>query len=293
MTTGFSCRVCPFDCQVDREVKLGVCRAPNELMIARTQLHFDEEPFISGTAKEGSGTVFFSRCNLSCVFCQNYLISQEGMGKAFSIADFVGRCKDMASEGALNINLVSPTPYSHLLVPALTALKKKIRIPVVWNSNGYETVGTIRSLEGLVDVYLPDMKYFSDVLAKRYSLAPGYFAIATKAIEEMRRQQPDNSFDPSGILQKGVAVRHLMLPGCPADSLEVLKWIDENLGNHTQISLMAQYFPTWRASEHPEIDRHLTAEEYQAGVDFLNEHGFDNALVQDLTSADSRYTPEF
>ncbi len=293
MTTDFACHVCPFDCGVDRSQAQGICQAPNELMISKVQKHFDEEPFISGIKGEGSGTIFFTHCNLGCIFCQNYLISQEGKGHASSATGFAEICEALAAEGALNINLVSPTPYSHLLVPALTEAKKRMPLPIVWNSNGYETVETLRSLEGLVDVYLPDLKYFTDTLAVKYSSAPKYFEFASQALLEMRRQQPVDVFNGQDHIQKGLVLRHLMLPGCSSDTLELLGWVHDHLGNRTMLSLMAQYYPTYQAATCPEIDRRLTAEEYQAGVDFLDEHGFENALVQELSSADCSYTPDF
>jgi putative pyruvate formate lyase activating enzyme len=241
--------------------------------------------------QEGSGTIFFTHCNLSCVFCQNYRISQLGNGAIATEAEFIAMCLALRDQGALNINLVSPTPYTRLLAATLPKVKQQLQIPIIWNSNAYEKAETLKLLEGLVDVWLPDLKYFSDDLANKYSLAPHYFEYATQAIREMRRQQPKDRFDDDEHIQHGLMILHLMLPGCTEDTLKLLGWINDNLGNQTRVNLMAQYYPVYRADKHAEINRKLTKEEYQRGVDFLIAHEFGHALIQDLSSADERYTP--
>jgi len=285
------CNACPFECNVDRSVKPGRCRATDEIEVAQAQLHFWEEPPISGT--RGSGTIFFSHCNLSCKFCQNYDISQIGFGKKVTPEKLLEIMFNLERQGAHNINLVSPTHYSLQLLPLLKKAKAKLKIPIVWNSNGYEKVETLRQLAGLVSIYLPDLKYFSDELARNFSSAPDYFKYATAAILEMKRQVGGNIYDDEGIIQRGLIIRHLVLPGQVEDSRQVLNWIKTNLGADTPISLMAQYYPTYRAKELPGMNRRLRAAEYQEIKEHFLALGFEQGFLQELSSASPDYTPDF
>lgn len=286
------CNICPHQCGVDRNQKLGVCQAPNQLKVAQAQLHFHEEPCISGTT--GSGTIFFSHCNLRCRFCQNYRISQEHFGKVVSPARFIEIMLQLQAQGAQNINLVSPTPYSDYLVGPLETAKAKgqLKIPIVWNSNGYEKVDTLSRLSGLVDVYLPDLKYFSGEIGRSFSGVEDYFEFAHMAILEMRRRVPRDEFE-NGLLVRGLIVRHLVLPGQAEDTKMVLRWLKDNLGAKTIVSLMSQYYPAFRAGEHLLLRRRVTAEEYREAYDCFLELGFEEGFVQELSSADARYTPDF
>ena len=280
------CNNCPRQCQEKKW-----CQSPDNFKINIYQLHFWEEPFISG--KNGSGAIFFSHCNLKCVFCQNYEISQLHQGKIYTEKEFIEICYSLKEMGAHNINLVSPTCYHNLLVKALKKLKnEKFPLPIVWNSNGYEKKENIKELEGLVDIYLPDLKYSDDNLAFKYSFCKNYFEIAKEAILEMARQKKDYKFE-NGILKEGLVVRHLVLPSCLDNSKGVLVFLRENLGKDVWISLMSQYTPLWKASLFPEINRKLTEKEYQEICEFALNLGFENILVQDLTSAKEKFIPDF
>jgi len=287
------CKICPHNCNVDRDKNLGVCRAPNKLLIAHAQLHHYEEPILSGYMREGSGGIFLAHCNLRCVFCQNFDISQTNCGKIFTAEEFQKLCFKLKDLGALNINLVSPTPYSLLLKEALEPIKLGLNLPIIWNSNGYEKVETLELLKDIVDIWLPDLKYFDNNLAIKYSGAPNYFDSASKAILAMKKFQPEDIFDEAGYLQKGLLIRHMILPGQVGDSLRILQWIYDNLGPHTQLSIMSQYYPMHRASEFPEINRKINDKEYQTVIAWLDDHGFDNYFSQELDSADIAYTPKF
>lgn len=285
------CRACPFECGVDRRQKLGVCRAPEEFVVAQAQLHFWEEPPISGT--RGSGTIFFTHCNLSCRFCQNYDISQLGFGRPVTPDRLLTIMFELEQQGAHNINLVTPTHYSEQLIPVLQQAQKKLKVPVVWNSNGYEKVETLAKLEGLVQVYLPDFKYFSPELSRQFSSAPDYTRYACSALLEMKRQVGTNRYDEYGIIEKGLIIRHLVLPGHTDDSKAILDWIADNLGTSTAISLMAQYYPTYRAAELPGMNRRLTPTEYEDVRTHLAKLGFEEGFCQELSSARREYTPDF
>ncbi len=286
------CNICPHQCGVDRNQKLGVCQAPNQLKAAQAKLHFHEEPCISGT--RGSGTIFFSHCNLQCRFCQNYRISQEHFGKVVSPSRFTEIMLELQAQGAQNINLVSPTPYLDCLVGPLETAKAKgqLKIPIVWNSNGYENVDALNRLSGLVDVYLSDLKYFSDEIGRSFSGVENYFEFARMAILEMRRQVPRDEFDGE-MMRKGLIVRHLVLPGQVDDSKRILEWLAANLGTGTIVSLMAQYYPAHRAAQYPPLDRRLTEHEYAQVCDNFIELGFSEGYVQELSSAEAHYTPDF
>ncbi|MBN2536903.1 radical SAM protein [candidate division WOR-3 bacterium] len=285
------CRACPLECRADRAAGRGACGANDRFEVSNIQLHLWEEPPISGM--RGSGTVFFSHCNLHCRFCQNWEISQLGRGRAITDAELESAILGLVEQGAHNVNLVSPTQYTDQLVPLLERLVPRLAVPVVWNSNAYEKLDRIQRLEGLVRVWLPDIKYQDDALARRYSSAPGYFGFASAAVSEMVRQVGANDCDDEGILRSGIIVRHLVLPGHSDDSIRILDWIAQELGTGVAISLMAQYYPAHRAAELEGMNRRLRPSEYARVRDHLEELGFETAFVQQLSSASSDYTPDF
>ena len=288
-----SCAECPRSCGADRSAGgRGVCGMPSELTVSRIALHPWEEPPISGT--RGSGTVFFAGCNLRCVFCQNRTISREGVGSVISEDDLITRMLTLQEEGAHNINLVTPTHYTTALVRLLTKIKPRLHIPVVWNSGGYESVESLRMLEGLVDVYLPDFKYMSPDLAAAYSAASDYPAVATEAVKEMYRQTGSITFDGDGIARKGVIVRHLVLPGCRADSMAVLRHLAEILPvEDIRVSVMRQYTPDFAMDcPHKNLHRRLTAFEYDSVLAVADELGI-VGYSQGKDAADKAFTPEF
>ena len=288
-----SCTECPRLCGADRAAGgRGVCGMPSELTVSRIALHPWEEPPISGT--RGSGTVFFAGCNLRCVFCQNRTISREGVGSVISEDDLITRMLTLQEEGAHNINLVTPTHYTTALVRLLTKIKPRLHIPVVWNSGGYESVESLRMLEGLVDVYLPDFKYMSPDLAAAYSAAPDYPAVATEAVKEMYRQTGSITFDGDGIASKGVIIRHLVLPGCRADSMAVLRHLADILPvEDIRVSVMRQYTPDFAMDcPHKNLHRRLTAFEYDSVLAVADELGI-VGYSQGKDAADKAFTPEF
>ena len=285
------CNICPRRCGIDRDVTPGYCGMTSELRIARAGLHFWEEPVISG--KSGSGTVFFSGCNLRCVFCQNYNISSGGSGKAITIERLQEIYQELIAKGAHNINLVTPTHYLEQIVKSL---EKSPGVPVVWNSNGYESVENLRKLEGKVQIYLPDLKYADNQLAAKYSGAENYFETACAAIKEMYRQTGDFEFDADGMLKKGVIIRHLILPGAVENSLKVIDYVSKNFTpGQVLFGLMRQYIPCGIVSEEkfPEINRKVTDEEYQIVEDALFASGIEDGYVQDESSASSEFIPDF
>ena len=283
------CNICPRQCGADREKEKGYCGKPNEFVLARAGLHLWEEPPISG--KNGSGTVFFSGCNLGCVYCQNYEISHGNVGKAISTGRLTEIFDELISKGAHNINLVNPTHYASALKKVLSEYKS--RVPIVYNSSGYEKTETLKALEGLVDIYLPDLKYINGDKALRYSAAKDYFDFASKALIEMKRQCPENIYDSDGIMRKGMIVRHLILPKNTNQSIEVLRWINENLGNDTAISLMAQYTPYGKIESYPELQRKITQREYDKVLSFAVDLGFTNIFTQEPSSASENFIPDF
>jgi putative pyruvate formate lyase activating enzyme len=285
------CHACPLECGIDRSVKLGVCRASDRFDVSLAQLHHWEEPPISGT--RGSGTIFFSHCNLRCRFCQNYDISQMGQGREVTPERLLAIMLELEQQGAHNINLVSPTHYSDQLLPVLELARSKLKVPIVWNSNGYEKAKTVARFEGLVQVFLPDLKYHSDELARACSSAPDYFRFASAAITEMKRQVGRNRYDEHGIIEKGLIIRHLVLPGHADDSKQLLQWIHDDLGPQTSVSLMAQYYPVHRADELPGMNRRLSNEEYDDVRRHFEELGFDEGFAQEHSSASRDFTPDF
>ena len=287
------CVQCPRACGVERNHScVGFCGVPDTFRIARASLHFWEEPFISG--KRGSGTVFFSGCNLQCVFCQNREISGGKLGKdidASALEEIFFRLRDA---GAHNINLVTPSHYAMQLRSVLERIKDRLGIPVIYNCGGYERLETLRSLEGLIDIYLPDLKYYSSALSEKYSGAADYFAVASQAIGEMIRQTGKPSFDADGMMKKGVVVRHLVLPGARQDSIQVLSALHELFGSDSfLLSLMNQYTPDFaKQCPYPELHRRLTTFEYQSVLNKAEQLGFEGC-IQGRDAANASYTPDF
>ena len=286
-----NCTLCPRQCRTDRRTNFGFCRSGDTVRAARASLHMWEEPCISGG--NGSGTVFFSGCVLKCCFCQNYKISAENFGKELSVSELADVFLRLADEGADNINLVNPTHFLPSIIPALEIVKKKIHLPVIYNSGGYERTETIRALDGLIDVYLPDIKYYSSEISAKYSAAPDYFEYALPAVMEMFRQTGKIQLDENGLIQKGLIIRHLVLPTHRHDSFRVLDEIAKHFPtDDIFISLMSQYTPFYKSCEHKEINRRISTFEYNSVCDHAVELGF-NGFMQERSSAKEEYTPEF
>lgn len=282
------CNACPRKCHIDREKAVGVCQSPAAFRVARAALHFWEEPCISG--KNGSGTVFFSGCNLRCVYCQNGAISNENRGVEISDERLVAIFDELVAQGAHNINLVTPTHYAERLAALLQ--QHKPSVPVVYNTSGYESVETLQRLEGLVDIYLTDFKYIRPEKAAQYSAAEDYPQVVMAALAEMRRQCPTEVFDESGMLQKGVIIRHLVLPANTNSSLAILDYLRAHDPN-CLLSLMAQYTPCGDLTNHPELNRRITKREYEKVIDYAAALGFERALIQKLSSSDKNFIPAF
>ena len=280
------CNICPRKCNIDRSKGIGFCGVGENLKLARAALHEWEEPIISGT--KGSGTIFFSGCNLKCVFCQNYDVSR-GFGKEVSVDRFIDIMKELEDKGAHNINLVTPSHYVSHIIEALD--KYRPNIPIVYNSSGYESLETIKRLKGYIDVYLPDLKYSDNALALKYSKAPNYFETATAAILEMRSQVTD--VIENDLMKSGLIVRHLVLPNALNNTLGVLDWITKNLDNTTYVSLMGQFTPYGEAQKYNELTRKIKPLEYKIAINKLIDNNFNNAFVQDLDSANGAYIPPF
>ncbi|MCI8668832.1 MAG: radical SAM protein [Lachnospiraceae bacterium] len=293
------CNLCPRNCNADRTSTTGYCKAGTGIRVARAALHFMEEPCISG--KTGSGTVFFSGCNLRCVYCQNYTISHENFGKEISVERLAEIFLELQEQGAVNINLVTGVMYVPWILRALDRVKGQLRIPVVYNSGGYESTETLRMLEGYVDIYLTDIKYYQEDLAIRYSAAPGYFFHGFAAAEEMIRQRGKPEFydnasfdDETAVLKSGVIIRHLVLPGMRQDSIALLQHLSRNLNREDYIlSLMSQFTPCYRCTEYKEINRRVTSFEYDSVINKALELGLDRTYIQDRNSAGEEYTPSF
>lgn len=281
------CKMCPRVCGVNRDEKTGFCDSPNGFRVARAALHFWEEPCISG--KNGSGTVFFSGCNLKCVFCQNSEISLKNKGVAVSEEKLIRIFEKLIDSGAENINLVNPTHYA-LQLKALFS-KWKCPVPLVYNCGGYESVETLQALNGIVDIYLPDFKYIRQDKTRKYSRAGDYPQVAEAAIAEMLRQQP-NAVLESGMMKKGVIIRHLILPGNTNSAIEIIDYCKDHF-NGAYLSLMAQYTPCGDLEKYPEINRKITKREYEKVVDYAISSGMQNVFVQERSSADENYIPPF
>lgn len=282
------CNICPRMCNVDRSESTGFCKAKNKPIISKVMLHHFEEPPISGS--KGSGAIFFASCTLKCVYCQNFEISTDCQGKEVSIETLASLFKQLEDAGAHNINLVSPTHFTNQIIEALKIYRPKI--PIIWNTSGFERAETIQKLKGFVDIFLTDIKYFSADLSKKFSLAPNYFEECSKATLEMRKNLPVDIFE-NGLITKGIIIRHLCLPHQTKDSEQIINWIFENLGNKTYISLMSQYTPMGHANQYPELSRKIKPIEYKILVNKLESLGFSNVFLQDYSSASDEFTPDF
>lgn len=284
------CNLCPRNCNTDRANERGFCNVSNSLTLARAGLHFWEEPCIS--AYGGAGAVFFSGCSLKCIYCQNEKISRGHTGKEISEKRLREIFDELIDQGADNINLVTPSHYADIIADALS--KEKLPVPVVYNTSAYEKTETLKMLDGLIDVYLPDYKYADSSLARKLSFAPDYPGIAFSAIEEMFRQRGSYTLDEDGILTSGVLIRHLVLPGFIDNTLDVIDKITSRFDD-TQVlfSLMSQYTPPKKELKIPSLNRRLTENEYSQAVDYLYLSGFENGFVQELSSAKEEYTPDF
>lgn len=286
------CNLCPRNCNVDREKgERGYCGAGNEMVIARYSLHMWEEPIISGN--NGSGTIFFSYCNMRCCFCQNYEISELHKGRVISKDEFSDICLELQEKGANNINLVTPTHYVNLIKDGLILAKEKgLSIPIVYNSSGYENVDTIKMLDGLIDIYLPDLKYYDDYYSKKYSNCNNYFLYASKTINEMVRQVGEIEYDSNGMLKKGVIVRHLLLPGNIDDSKKIVEYLYRTYQDNIIISIMNQYTPV-RKLEFDELNNKVTDEEYDNLIDYAYDLGVRNAFIQEGETQMTSFIPDF
>ena len=288
-----SCTICPHNCKINRNNgQIGRCRSGDKVKIALASVHNYEEPCISG--KNGSGTIFFSNCNLSCIYCQNYKISQLGKGYELSVEELANIMLKQQEKGVNNINLVTPTMYVYQIIEAIKIARKRgLKIPIIYNTNGYENVKTIQDLNGYVDIYLPDLKYYSNELSKKYSKIDNYFKYATEAIKEMYKQVGSPIFDEDGIIKKGLIIRHLVLPNHLQNSKHILKWIKENMPEDTYVSVMAQYFPTYKAKEDNLINRKLNKKEYREIEEFLYTLNLENGYMQELGEHEEEYVPNF
>ena len=282
------CNACPRGCNVDRQNTLGYCKSPEKFKLARASLHYWEEPCISG--KNGSGAIFFSGCNLGCVFCQNYEISHGCKGVEVSDDKLIDIMKRLVDEGANNINFVNPTHYSLQLLRVLE--KYKPPVPIVYNTSGYDSVETLKMLDGAVDIYLPDFKYIRPEKALKYSKAEDYPQVAEEALAEMKRQVGEDVFDENGIMQRGMIIRHLVLPSNTNSSISALDYLAENFGD-TYISVMAQYVPCRDLTEYKEINRPLTQREYDKVVNHIFDLGLQKIFVQELEAASDEFIPDF
>lgn len=283
-----TCNICPRMCNADRENSVGFCKAHLKPIVSKVMLHFFEEPPISGT--KGSGAIFFSSCTLKCVYCQNFDISTECKGKEISIESLASLFKQLEDAGAHNINLVSPTHFTDQIIEALNIYRPKI--PIIWNTSGFERASTIKKLKNYVDIFLTDFKYYSSELSSKFSLAPNYFSECSNSILEMRKILPEDIFE-NGIMKKGIIIRHLCLPSQTQDSEKIIDWIYQNLGNNIYISLMSQYTPMGRAKDFPILNRKIKPIEYKILTKKLEKLGFKNVFLQDFSSASEEFTPNF
>ena len=286
------CMLCPRKCGINRNKgEVGFCHASNKIKIAKAYLHKWEEPPITG--EKGSGTIFFSNCNLRCLFCQNYYIGEEGNGVEISVDRFSEICLDLQSRGATNINLVTPTHYVPLIIDGIKLAKSRgLTIPIVYNSSGYENVDIIKLLDGIVDVYLPDFKYYSNELAMKYSKCNDYFENASLALEEMVRQKPECVFDENGIIKSGVIVRHLLIPEMENDSKKILKYLYDTYKDNIYISIMNQYTPV-RKCKYEELNTTIDDEIYEDVIDYAWNIGIRNAFIQEGETQSESFIPKW
>ncbi len=277
----YSCTLCPWKCGVNRfqGKKLGVCRSRSKAMVSSYNLHFGEEPPISG--EKGSGTIFFTNCTLRCAFCQNYPISQYGAGKEYSDDELASMMLNLQDRGAHNINFVTPTHFVANILNALyIAVKKGLRIPLVYNTSGYELIETLKLLDGIIDIYLPDIKYSDNRMAKKYSMAKDYVKYNREALKEMYRQVGNLKLNKKGIAVKGLIIRHLVLPNGISGTRKALEFIAKELSPEVTVSLMSQYFPANKANSIPELSRGITSEEYFIAVREMKTLGLKNGWTQ-------------
>jgi putative pyruvate formate lyase activating enzyme len=288
-----NCKLCPRNCGINRlDDNIGYCGAGKDIKVARAALHQWEEPCISGT--QGSGTVFFTNCNLKCAFCQNHSISQENIGKVVSVDRLSEIFLELQSQGANNINLVTPTHYVYQIIEAIKLSKAKgLKLPILYNTSGYENIETIKLLNGYIDVYLPDIKYFNDKYANRYSNAPNYFKYASNAVVEMLNQVGGAEFDKDGIIKKGVIIRHMMLPGLLFDSKRIIDFIYNTFGDSVYVSIMNQYTPMHKAALYSEINKPLNPKHYDSLIDYAVSIGIKNGFIQDSGTSSEAYVPYF
>lgn len=288
-----NCSICPRNCRIDRtKGQIGYCQSGHEIKAALASVHMWEEPPISGSC--GSGTIFFSGCNLRCVFCQNYTISSENSGKTISTERLSEIMLEQQARGVHNINLVTATHFIPSIIKAVQKAKNNgLKIPIVYNTGGYEKVESIKMLEGTVDIYLPDIKYFSSELSLKYSGASDYFDYASEAVLEMYRQTGNNIYDDNGIMKSGVIIRHMIMPSHREDSYKVLDWIRDNIGTEACVSLLSQYTPAYNAEKYKEINRKLMSLEYTRVIEHFFDIGLKNGFMQEKSSAESKYTPIF
>lgn len=281
------CNLCPVQCGADRQVNNGACGTKSDVRIAKYYLHKFEEPVISG--ERGSGTVFFCGCSLKCAFCQNYEVSRNLRGKEITVKELADIFRELEDSGAHNINLVNPTHYSDKIIEAIKIYKP--HVPIVYNTHGYERMEILKEIVKYVDVYLPDMKYFSPALSKRYSNRSDYFEIASKAIEFLVNEKP-YLHGEDGTLKSGVIVRHLVLPQCVFDSKKILDWFS-SIKEKAYINVMSQYTPFGDIESFPELKRKITSREYQTVIDYAISLGIENMFYQERQSADEKYIPSW
>ncbi len=286
------CIICPKKCKVNRNKnELGFCKVGNKIKIARYSLHFYEEPCISG--ENGSGTIFFSGCNLKCIFCQNYQISEYNKGKEISIEEFANICLKLQDKNANNINLVTPTMYIPLIKEGLLLAKEKgLNIPIIYNTSGYEEVNSIKELDGLIDIYLPDFKYMDDNLSIKFSLANNYSKVVKKAIKEMYKQVGNPVFE-NGIMKKGMIVRHLVLPNHKDDSKKIIKYLYDNYKDNIFISIMNQYTPLRKIDKYKELNKTLSEKEYDEIINYACDLGIKKAFIQEGETCKESFIPDF
>jgi putative pyruvate formate lyase activating enzyme len=286
-----NCKLCPRKCGTDRTIKNGICGGNDKIKVARAALHYWEEPCISG--KNGSGTVFFSGCPLKCCFCQNYNISTNNFGKEISTQRLGEIFLELQDKKAENINLVNPTHYVPWIIKAIDTVKPYLKIPVVYNSGGYENIETLDMLNGYIDIFLPDLKYYSSERSAKYSKAENYFGYASKAIIKMAEMTDGIIIDENGIMKKGLIIRHLVMPTGRHDSMKLIEWINENIPKDKfLLSIMSQYTPIENCINYPEINRHTATMEYNSAVNLADKLGI-KGFMQERSSADKSFTPPF
>jgi len=287
-----NCNLCERKCNINRYEKKGICGATNKLKVARAALHYWEEPCISGNS--GSGTIFFSNCNLKCLFCQNKKISTNGFGKKITINRLSDICIELQEKGANNINLVTPTHYVPSIIKGIKKAKKKgLNIPIVYNTSSYETLDTLKSLNKIVDVYLPDLKYKDDTIARNYSNVKNYFTTATRNIDEMYNQVGTPIFNEEGIMIKGIIVRVLLLPGHLEDAKEIIKYLYDKYNNNIYISIMNQYTPVEKIDKYINLNRKVTDKEYDELIEYACDIGIENAFIQEGETQEESFIPNF